>query len=105
MKDSLGHIHGPLAEGRRQPSYEGDTDVQRPTLTSLLNRLGVELNCIGDEIRTMSDIIIHSPNADGARQGTQIVDARPPNMLATLEQYVEQAETLHKLAAYLRERI
>lgn len=81
----------------------GTPPPQTPTLTALMNRLGVALNCAEDECRTMTNHIVHGHGP--APDPHEVAEAEPSNLLARMEAYVERAEGLSKALAYLREHI
>lgn len=76
---------------------------QRPTLTALMSRLGVALNCAEDECRTMTNHIVHGNGP--APDPNEAAEGEPSNLLARMEAYLERAEGLSKALAYLREHI
>ena len=71
----------------------------RPTMTALLSRIGVALNCAEDESRTLTNLIVHGYGPAPPNNRPELVECEPDNLLARLEAYVERAEGLHKALA------
>lgn len=83
-----------------------DVPRQTPTLTALMNRLAVALNCADDECRTMLRVVVHGPGPPPATNNMpEPLESEPPHLLARLEACVERAEILNKSLAHLREHI